>query len=96
MAQIKVQQIQADPSWKFNAEIVENKSSSRHRVCMSKDFYGDLQTTKEPWEVITRSFEFLLEREPKESILAEFDVSIISHYFPEYLDNLKSLLNSNT
>ena len=31
-----------------------------------------------------RSFEFLLEREPKESILARFDLSVIARYFPEY------------
>jgi hypothetical protein len=27
-------------------------------------------------------FRFLLEREPKESILAEFDISMIGRYFP--------------
>jgi hypothetical protein len=35
-------------------------------------------------ELIRTSFEFLLEREPPESILRRFDVSVISRYFPEY------------
>jgi hypothetical protein len=29
-------------------------------------------------------FRFLLEREPKESILREFDISVIGRYFPEW------------
>jgi hypothetical protein len=41
---------------------------------------------------VRRSFEFLLEREPKESILARFDLSVISRYFPEYEDEIKRRL----
>ena len=35
-------------------------------------------------ELIKKSFEFLLERESKESILSSFDLPVISRYFPEY------------
>jgi hypothetical protein len=34
--------------------------------------------------LVTRSFEFLLEREPANAILASFDLSVIQRYFPEY------------
>lgn len=34
--------------------------------------------------LIAASFRFLLDREPKESILARFDLSVIERYFPEY------------
>jgi hypothetical protein len=37
-------------------------------------------------EFIKKTFEFLLERESKESILKSFDISIIKKYFPEYED----------
>jgi hypothetical protein len=40
-------------------------------------------------KLIERSFEFLLEREPKESILARFDLSVIGRYFPEYEREMK-------
>jgi len=33
---------------------------------------------------VRESFRFLLEREPKESILREFDLSVIKRYFPDY------------
>jgi hypothetical protein len=34
--------------------------------------------------LVSRSFDFLLEREPAESILRSFDLSVIERYFPEY------------
>jgi len=37
-----------------------------------------------PEELIRRSFEFLLQRESRESILREFDLSVIQCYFPDY------------
>jgi hypothetical protein len=38
----------------------------------------------DPTELVHRSFEFLLAREPKESILPSFGLSTIARYFPEY------------
>ena len=35
-------------------------------------------------DLVTRSFEFLLEREPPRSILRKFSLSDIDTYFPEY------------
>ena len=37
-----------------------------------------------PEDLVRRSFEFLLERESKESILGRFDLMAIARYFPEY------------
>lgn len=35
-------------------------------------------------DLVRRSFEFLLAREPATSILRRFDLSVIQSYFPEY------------
>jgi hypothetical protein len=35
-------------------------------------------------ELVTRSFDFLLRREPASSILRTFDLAVIERYFPEY------------
>jgi hypothetical protein len=43
----------------------------------------------EPTELVKRAFEFLLAREPKESILAQFDLSIIGRYFAEFEREMK-------
>ncbi len=37
-----------------------------------------------PESLIDASFRFLLDREPKESILSQFDLSVIGQYFPDY------------
>jgi hypothetical protein len=37
-----------------------------------------------PDDLVRRSFEFLLAREQKESILATFDLPVIGRYFPDY------------
>jgi hypothetical protein len=34
--------------------------------------------------MVEAAFQFLLDREPKESILVSFDVSVIARYFPEF------------
>ena len=38
----------------------------------------------EPADLIRESFRFLLEREPPDSILPRFDLTVIEEYFPEY------------
>jgi len=42
-------------------------------------------------DLVKRSFEFLLEREPASSILQSFELPVIAHYFPDYEDTMKSL-----
>jgi hypothetical protein len=58
---------------------------TRHDVTVTT---GDLELlapgATEPTDLVRRSFEFLLEREPKRSILTRFDLPLIGRYFPEY------------
>jgi hypothetical protein len=35
-------------------------------------------------QLVRDSFEFLLQRESKESILAQFELAVIKRYFPDY------------
>jgi len=37
-----------------------------------------------PDDLVRRSFQFLLLREPKESILRRFDLPVIGRYFPDW------------
>jgi hypothetical protein len=39
--------------------------------------------------LVRRSFEFLLNREPKEAILRSFDLSVIERYFPDYATEIR-------
>lgn len=44
--------------------------------------------------LVEASFRFLLDREPKEAILAAFDLPVIARYFPEYPGTIGSYLAS--
>ncbi|MCK4446000.1 MAG: hypothetical protein KAW56_02855 [Candidatus Marinimicrobia bacterium] len=69
----------------FLVTIEEKGSRSEHEVILDDEYYQNLtdgEISKE--ELIKRSFEFLLERESKESIISKFNLRIIKNYFPEY------------
>ena len=51
-----------------------------------------MKATTDVEPLLHHSFEFLLEREPKESILRRFDLPLIGHYFPEYEREIRSRL----
>ncbi|HEX6280599.1 MAG TPA: hypothetical protein VFZ67_00065 [Nitrososphaera sp.] len=70
-------------------------SKTTHQVTMDKDYYMDLTERGRriiPEEFIKKSFEFLLDREPRDSILQQFDISQINDYFPEYETEIKKAL----
>jgi hypothetical protein len=83
-------EVKEENEGKFIVTVEEGGSSSEHAVNLDEDYYRKLtggRITRE--ELIKRSFEFLLRRESKESILSEFDLRIIKRYFPEYESKIK-------
>lgn len=86
-ARIEVDRVKED---EFKVRVIEGTGESTHRVTLKQDDCRRLSGGKiEPNELIRRSFEFLLAREPKESILPQFDLPLIGCYFPEYERELK-------
>ena len=73
--------------------VQDGPSSSEHRVTVGLDQLEDLGGGASAEELIEASFEFLLEREPKESILSEFDLPVIGRYFPEYPAEIRRRLS---
>ncbi len=70
---------------RFSVTVTEEGSSSRHTVSLDEAYYNRLTGGKiSEEELIKRSFDFLLRRESKESILSQFNLKVISTYFPEY------------
>jgi hypothetical protein len=64
---------------------VRDGSETHHRVRVSRADLARLAPGEsDPVGLVEASFAFLLEREPKESILPEFDLSVIGRYFPDY------------
>ena len=85
MATIEVQSTDRGDTYEFQVTVKEGRGETRHRVTLRKADYERLSSGKaDPEALVTESFRFLLEREPKESILRSFDLTLISRYFPEY------------
>jgi hypothetical protein len=79
---------------KFRVRVIEAGGETTHDVTVSPNDYTRLANGKiELEELVSRSFEFLLEREPKESILTHFDLSVIGRYFPEYEREIRRRLS---
>ena len=65
--------------------IVAGRATTTHTVTLDAAYHQKLSGGKlSAEELIRRSFEFLLEREPNTSILRGFDLPLIGTYFPEY------------
>ena len=64
---------------------VGNGGTTRHRVRVSRSDLARLAPdASDPEDLLRASIDLLLEREPKESILREFDLTVIGRYFPDY------------
>ena len=85
MANIEVHRTDHGDTYELQVTVKEGRGESHHRVTLRKADYERLSGGKaSPEALVTESFCFLLEREPKESILRSFDLTVISRYFPEY------------
>ena len=75
----------------FEVNIEEENGSTHHTVTLLKETHNTVFGGKtDPESCIEAAFKFLLDREPKEAILSNFDVTIISMYFPEFSEKINS------
>jgi hypothetical protein len=75
--------VEGDPM-RFEVVVREGDPSTEHEVTLSGSDLERLGGGRSPEAFVSDCFAFLLEREPKESILRSFDVSVIGGYFPEF------------
>jgi hypothetical protein len=67
---------------------VSGRETTTHRVRVSRA-ERERYESEDVADLVRRSFEFLLAREPNTSILREFDLSTIERYFPEYAREIR-------
>jgi len=71
--------------WRCSVRLADDRGTGEHTVRVTRADLGRLSpSAADPDDLVRRSFEFLLEREPRTSILREFDLPVIARYFPEY------------
>lgn len=90
MAEIVVDSLaESDDQSSFRVTVSEETGSTTHEVTLSRSDYERLAREDEPADAfVRRCFEFLIAREPKESILSQFDISVIGRYFGEFEDTI--------
>ena len=69
----------------FRVRVSDGKRETTHAVTLKPADYQRIACGKvEPAQLVRMAFEFLLENEPKESILGRFDLPLIGRYFPNF------------
>ncbi len=82
---IRVSCAAGEGGWTCAVRVGPPGAESGYSVTVSADELGRFAPgAAEPTALVERSFEFLLEREPTESILSSFSLSTIERYFPEF------------
>lgn len=79
--------------WKFQVELESDKDTAQpeYTVKLTEDYYQQLTNGGiNPEDLVEKSFYYLLEREPANSIMSEFNLSDISTYFPNYESEILS------
>jgi hypothetical protein len=72
----------------FDVVVRDARGESRHRVTIEADEVERwAKLGAEPSDCVKAAMRFLVDREPKESILSAFDIRVIRRYFPQF-DNM--------
>jgi hypothetical protein len=94
MTKIEIKKLEDFPESKFEVVLIGN-TVTKHKVTVTEAYYQELTAgAVSPEDLIKRSFEFLLAREPNTSILPEFNLKVISNYFPGYEREVKNGLQT--
>jgi hypothetical protein len=91
---IEVRRVAEGDPLGFEVVVREGRGETHHHVTVSRQMCEQLTAGKyTPERCLEAAFRFLLDREPKESILGRFDAMVISRYFPEFERELPRYLS---
>ncbi len=79
----------------FRITVNDGSGRTTHDVSLPADYLDELGLADvDRRMLVVESFRFLLEREPKESIMRSFELSVIQRYFPEYPDEIRARMSA--
>lgn len=78
-----------DVGWRCFVALDSAEGGGEHVVTLDRPTLDDLAPGSTPEALVATSFDFLLEREPPESILRAFELPIIARYFADYPDEIR-------
>lgn len=95
MNKIDVRCAPSATGWRCAVSIDDERGTSTHDVTVATEEATDLAAAVDQSDVerlVYETIAFLLEREPKESILRAFDLTVVGRYFPEFDAEIRSRL----
>jgi hypothetical protein len=89
MISVRVDCRPAEAGWTCSITVGDDEAATHHVVSVTETDLDRLAPgAGDPSALVEASFAFLLEREPRESILRSFELAVISRYFPAYADEI--------
>ena len=79
----------AGGGWACRATVTDDRGASTYDVTVPaagplRSSFPPLANAGDAERLIRETFAFLLEREPRSSILSRFDLTVVERYFPQY------------
>jgi hypothetical protein len=85
MTAIAVEAAATGAGWTCRVRVDDGGSTTEHVIHLAATDLARLAPgATDPVDLVRRSFEFLLAREPAAAILRTFDLTVIGRYFPDY------------
>jgi hypothetical protein len=82
---VSIEALPTPTGWTCNVQIEEGGTTiTHHTVEVTRAELERLAPQSDVEDLVRRSFEFLLEREPPHSIMRKFGLPDIERYFPDY------------
>ena len=81
--------------WRCQVAVRDDAGAGEHEVtvaALDAERLAAATTAAGVERLVFETFDFLLEREPRGSILQAFDITVVGRYFPEYDDEIRSRL----
>ena len=90
MTPLRVDCHRTEAGWSCGVTVGDDARATEHEVAVTDDVLARLAPADaDPSRLVRESFEFLLAREPRESILRSFELPVIGRYFPEWETQLR-------
>ena len=91
MTDIDVACAAAGDGWACSIRVREDRGATEHEVTIrpAEAAAHGVRSVDDAERFVRETFAFLLEREPKESILRTFDLDVVRRYFPEYEGDIR-------
>lgn len=76
--------------WRCAVLVGDDPEATKHDVLVDRETLSRFtEGGAEPDDLVRESFRFLLEREPRSSIMRRFELPVIGRFFAEYEDEIE-------